>query len=66
MYEDRGETRVMFLDDTRMVMAWTGGDDDSLELGMADVDEMVEFWTDYLLCYLTHEELTDWMENPKP
>jgi hypothetical protein len=66
MYGDRGETRVMFLNDTRMVMAWTDGDDDSLELRMADVDEMVGFWTDYLLRYLTPEELLDWMENPKP
>ena len=67
MYEDRGETRVTFIDEY-LIIAWTDVDDQEIshgwpELEVTDIDEMIEFWTDYLLCYLDETELSEWMED---
>lgn len=64
MYEERGDTRVAFVDDL-VVLAWTGGDDDVLELAITNLDEMIEFWTDYLRSMAEPERFADFLKDPE-
>lgn len=62
MYADRGETRAAFISDDLVAIAWTDRED-RLELAVTDLEEMIDFWTDYLKSVFGPEQLADWLKG---